>query len=99
MQQIVHVFDSLGWENPRFFDFCSRVEDCFFKALRRLDAEGVFGTGPAREAVTLNLLMGDQSDEERFENAAEVNPPHIVARLAEETEAANKVFDSRSPSE
>jgi len=99
MGKIVRDFDSLGVENPQFYEFCERVENSFCGALRRLDADGVFGTGAAREAVTLNLLMGDQSDEQRFANAAKVNPPHIVARLVAETAAGNKVFDMRQPSE
>lgn len=57
-----------------FIDICIDV-------LKRLDAEGVFGTGENRNAVTLNVLMGDQSDDERLEYARRLNPPSVYERL------------------
>jgi hypothetical protein len=62
------------------------------EVLRQMDAEGRFGTGSDREAITINLLMGDQSDEERLEWARELNPPAVVERLEREFADAVRVY-------
>lgn len=69
-------------DGSRSYDeFKSRVDACFAEALKRIDAEGVFGRDEERKDVVVNLLMGDQSDEARLAFARRVNPPESVKML------------------
>ena len=61
--------------------------DVCIRVLKRLDAEGVFGAGERREGIVLNVLMGDQSDEERLKYAKLLNPASVYARFQEEYHA------------
>ena len=63
------------------------VEICL-QVLERLDADGHFGVGMAREAVTVNLLNGDQTDEERLARARRLNPARVYDRLRDDVTAA-----------
>lgn len=54
------------------------VELCL-NTLNRLQKEGVFDA-LERTAFTLNLVNGDQSDEERLERAKALNPPSVYDR-------------------
>lgn len=47
--------------------------------LNQLQNDGVFGILD-RAAFTLNLINGDQSDEERLERAKMLNPPHVYEK-------------------
>ena len=60
------------------------VFDACLTTLEELDAEGLFGRGEGRRAVVINLLKGDQDDEERLEWAKRLNPRAVHARLAAE---------------
>jgi hypothetical protein len=62
------------------------VFDTCIQVLRDLDAEGLFGEGPERERIVLNLWMGDQGDDERLELASLLNPPSVCQRFAREME-------------
>ncbi|SNS70848.1 protein of unknown function [Actinomadura meyerae] len=57
-----------------------RFEACF-RALARLDEEGLFGRGAERERVVVNILQGDQSEESILDNARRLNPPEALVRL------------------
>lgn len=48
--------------------------------------EAHFATVAAREQLVLNVLQGDQSDRSLRDNAARLNPAHIVERFAETLE-------------
>lgn len=72
------------------------VESCL-QVLERLDAEGHFGAGAARGALTVNLLNGDQSDAERLARARRLNPGSVADRLNEELAAARGVWSLLSP--
>ncbi|HEX4609247.1 MAG TPA: DUF4303 domain-containing protein [Urbifossiella sp.] len=63
--------------------FDGQLEALAQAALRQLDVVGVFGTGVAREAITLGLcyIGGDNSDEEFFAWAEDVNPPTVMQQL------------------
>jgi Domain of unknown function (DUF4303) len=74
-------------EAERFVD---RLESTFVSALRRLDAEGYFGSPEERTGLVLNLLKGDQSDEERLRFASLLNPPKLVAAYAVELAVAHE---------
>lgn len=50
------------------------VEKIALEVLAELDEEGIFGIGADREKVAINLLMGDQSNEDRLKYAAILNP-------------------------
>jgi hypothetical protein len=64
--------------------FVGRVESTFISALRRLDMEGQLGTPEERAGIVLNLLKGDQSDEERVRNASLLNSPEIASAYTDE---------------
>jgi hypothetical protein len=75
-------------------DFDAKVRTCFANALNRLDQEGAFGRGDERRRVVVNLLMGDQSDEDRLSFAARVNPPELVEQYRRELAVRYKPIDS-----
>ena len=54
------------------------------EGLRLLDAEGFFGTGEAREAVTLFVSISDSDEAEALEtsSARQLNPPAVAAAFA-----------------
>lgn len=58
------------------------VNDSLVEALRRLDAEGVFG--PDRDRIVLNVWEGDQSPEDRIALARRCNPPEVAQRFERE---------------
>ncbi|MFC5526053.1 hypothetical protein ACFPPA_09885 [Rhodanobacter ginsengisoli] len=55
---------------------CNFVHGAFAEALREVRTAGIFG-----EEVTFNILMGDQGDDERLENASLLNDTATVDRL------------------
>jgi hypothetical protein len=71
--------------------FVEQVVTAFLSALRQLDSEGLVGTPGQRSSLVLNLLMGDQSDEDRLQFAALVNPPDVVSSFASDLAAAHEV--------
>src|ERR1043166_3954745 len=73
-----------------FDEFVGQVRNCFAKALKRVDADGVFGRGEERKKVVVNFLMGDQSDEDRIGFAESVNPAESVKMLKRDLEAARR---------
>ncbi len=74
----------------------SGVFETCLTVLEELDAEGVFGRGHERAALVINLLMGDQSDEERRERARRLNPPAPYTRFAQELDDGHRAFGQRS---
>jgi hypothetical protein len=58
----------------------ARMEACF-GALKALDDEGLFGEGEARHRLLLNVFSADESDRQRLENAARLNPPEALEAL------------------
>jgi Domain of unknown function (DUF4303) len=53
------------------------ITEAIVRVLQKLDADGIFGTGALREGIVVNLLKGDQSDEERLFFAKRLNPPSV----------------------
>jgi len=53
-------------------------------ALAECDASGLFGRGQDREAVTLNLYLGDQSHEMLLRWADQIDPHPVCERLRDE---------------
>lgn len=86
MNELSEAFPDVDDEEA-FCDFVGRVEEAFLGALKQLDKEGRFAAPTERAQLVLNLLMGDQSDEERTRLAAELNPPEVVARFTKELSA------------
>jgi len=73
------------------FETCRQV-------LRTMDAEADFGTGIDRELLTLNLYLGDQSDEQLIGWAKEVNTPENALRFAAELATGHVAYKQiRSP--
>src|SRR5690606_30123807 len=58
----------------------------FVDVLRSLDAEGTFG--PKRSGLVLCVWMGDQSNEDRIDYAARLNPKAIARRFEEDLESS-----------
>ena len=81
----------LNDEGKSFDEFVAQVRACFANALKRIDAEGVFGRGEDRRKVVVNLLMGDQSDEDRIGFAERVNPAASAKMLKEDLKAASRL--------
>ena len=82
MKEVSEIYQNI--EEDALDDFFQGVLDTFIAALRQLDSEGRFGSPIEREGIVVNLLMGDQSDEERVHFAFELNPPDIVSRFSQE---------------
>jgi len=77
------------WKSFREFD--AEVRRCFANALKRIEEDGIFGRGEERKQLVVNLLMGDQSDEDRIGFAERVNPSESIKLLKEDLEAANRL--------
>jgi hypothetical protein len=58
-------------------------------ALADNDADGLFGRGQERETLTLNLYLGDQSDDDLLRWACQVNPDVVHARYRAELAAGH----------
>lgn len=65
---------------------------CCLTTLADLDVQGAFGNGKHREAIVLNLYLGDQSDEELLRWAIQVNPYEVYTRYATELQEAHAAF-------
>ncbi len=74
-------FDAFGnpYERPR--EVNAALFDAIAGALADLDAEGFFGTGPARDRVVVNVtLPGHDHPAELLESARALNPAGALAR-------------------
>lgn len=60
----------------------AEVKDCFFQALRRLDGQGVFGTGEARASTVINVVFGDNSGAGWVADARRLNPGVAVEQMS-----------------
>jgi hypothetical protein len=78
-------------DGKSFDEFVAQVRASFANALKRIDADGIFGSGEERKRVLVNLLMGDQSDEDRIGFAERVNPAESVKMLKQDLEAASRL--------
>ena len=70
----------------------SRAEDAaiweaFAVALERSDRDGLFGSGAARDRVTLAMLCGDMDGRFLMRGVRRLNPPGVVARVQREWRA------------
>jgi hypothetical protein len=82
ISDIIDEFPEDSWDEfdtlvAQFMGVCTEV-------LKRLDSENLFGEGEQREAITLNILMGDQSDEEMRKYAKLLNPASVYERFCME---------------
>ena len=73
------ILDAIPTEESwsEFDDFVDRFLGVCIKVLKQLDNEGIFGEGEKRNSAVINILMGDQSDEERLKFAKILNPSSI----------------------
>ncbi|HDR9482201.1 hypothetical protein BLA13014_07234 [Burkholderia aenigmatica] len=75
----------LGPEIPeaKFGEFFRDLQRDMIEALRLLDQEGLFGTGAAREKITLFVTISDDNGAEALENesAKILNPPAVFDRF------------------
>lgn len=76
-------------DESEFDDFRMGVYDCCIAALKKLDAEGLFGTPEQREAIPLVFSVSDFEDPDiELEWIKQLNPPSIVAEFEEYLRAA-----------
>jgi len=74
--RIVHAIpEEESWSE--FEDFVDKFLGVCINVLKQLDTEGIFGEGERRNSIVLNILMGDQSDEERLRFAKLLNPSSV----------------------
>jgi len=73
-------------ERARFDAIVARAHEAFFAALHRLDEEGCFGAGAARERVFVSMMMGDQ-DRSVLALGQRLNPPATYERYRAAYEA------------
>jgi hypothetical protein len=79
------ILDAIPTEESwqEFNSFVDRFIDVCITVLKQLDDEGVFGEGEQRSSIVLNILMGDQSDEERMKYAKLLNPSSVYNHFAQ----------------
>ncbi|QRR07156.1 DUF4303 domain-containing protein [Burkholderia sp. MS455] len=67
----------------RFAEFSRQLHADMIEALRLLDRDGLFGTGEAREAITLFVSISDDDAAEALENesAKALNPPAVADKF------------------
>ncbi len=82
ISDIVDEFPEDSWDE--FDAFVAQFMGVCADVLKRLDSENLFGAGEQREAITLNILMGDQSDEEMQKYAKLLNPASVYERFCME---------------
>jgi hypothetical protein len=66
-----------SWDT--FHAFVARAHDSVFNVLHRLDGEGCFGTGAAREQIFVSMMMGDQ-DRSVLALGERLNPASTLER-------------------
>ncbi len=85
LESIVKVMDKL-WDEGKEEEYEkleNKLSDICLTVLKTLDENGVFGKLD-RSSFVLNLLNGDQSDEERLEYAQRTNPKTVFEMYAKE---------------
>ncbi|MDR6500760.1 hypothetical protein J2785_003930 [Burkholderia ambifaria] len=67
----------------RFAEFSRQLHADMIEALRLLDRDGLFGTGEARESITLFISISDDDAAEALENesAKALNPPAVADKF------------------
>ncbi len=71
-------------DDPAFAAFKSQVIEAMTLGLAEMEAEGFFGSGPARERVTLFVSISDSDESEMVEDASarSLNPLPVYERFA-----------------
>lgn len=72
-------YHDAGGEAFAAFEAGPSLHEACFLALEKLDREGFFGEGAAREACIVNVVYGDMSHERWLEHAKRLNPSRAVA--------------------
>jgi hypothetical protein len=73
--------DLIGLYEERYEDRPDVVWEVLIEALESLDREGYFGSGPAREAVTLMVYQCDSGGEWWPDSVRRLNPPAVWKRF------------------
>lgn len=70
-------------------EYDGTLESIALKVLAKMDAEGLFGEGKAREQIVLGVCHtgGDNSEKDFIKWASQVNPPGVIKRLKKELKA------------
>ncbi len=82
ISDIIDEFPEDSWDE--FNTFVAQFMGVCTEVLKRLDGENLFGDSEQRDAITLNILMGDQSDEEMRKYAKLLNPASVYERFCME---------------
>lgn len=82
---IIPAVEALDNEMEDEYDFYQqRFMAVLVAVLKQLDAEGVFGSNEQRDAITLCILMGDQSHEDRLKYVEQLNPQSVNDRFRQQ---------------
>lgn len=71
--------------NDQFLSMCLNV-------LHDLDIEGIFNAHQSRESIRINLLLGNQSENERKEFCYELNPLSVFQLYEEELDIRDQLY-------
>ncbi|MBI5035015.1 MAG: DUF4303 domain-containing protein [Chloroflexi bacterium] len=78
--EILMEFPHDPWDE--FEAFHSRLVGVCIDVLKQLDAEGIFGAGDRRNAILVNIFVGDVTDEQWLKYARELNLDVVYERVA-----------------
>lgn len=91
LQQLNEEVDDLSMSDPDWEGKIDQLWQAYMQiclnVLQRLDQDGVFAALP-RNSFTLNLLCGDQDEEERIKWAFQLNPQAVADGYARDVKAA-----------
>ena len=85
LEKIVKQMDQY-WDNgqeDKYSDIYEKLVSVCISCLQQLEKDNVFSK-LERGAFVLNILNGDQSDQERLERAEKLNPPNVFLRYSNE---------------
>jgi hypothetical protein len=94
MLEKANVQDELCKLSDVDFDLTTtKIEDCLFNVLKRMRAEGCFGTD--QDKFYLNISYQDQSYEDLHRCALRVNSSGMCTNMRNDLSAVLKLWDSK----
>ena len=66
------------------------MESCLIEALKGIDTAGVFDSQNEREEILINVVMGDQSDEDMIRIARQLNTLPQVEKIESQLYAIHR---------
>jgi hypothetical protein len=87
--EILMGFPNDPWDE--FEAFHNLLVGVCIDVLKRLDAEGIFGTRERRNTILVNIFVGDLTNEQWLKYARELNPDVVYERVATHLEFARNL--------